>query len=42
MFLNGEEVSEFEFEVKDDTEIDTLIDALKTIVQELETNKVVK
>lgn len=39
MFLNGQEASEIELEVRGDSERETLIEALKMIVAELELNK---
>lgn len=42
MFLNGEEVEKFEIVFRGDTERDTLVDALKEIVTELEAHKYIK
>lgn len=39
MFLNGQEVDEIEMEFKGDTERETLTQALRMIVEELELNQ---
>jgi hypothetical protein len=41
MLVNGERVEEIELEFRGDTERDTLVDALKAIIEELEKNKYV-